>query len=99
MTRDERQDLSVKKWIQNKCKGTVVASTGFGKTRVAIKAINKILKQKPLYKILVVVPTLGLQEQWITILDKSGFSLNAQVIVINTASTHSYECDLFILDK
>lgn len=99
MTRDERQDLSVKKWIQNKCKGTVVASTGFGKTRVAIKAINKILKQKPLYKILVVVPTLGLQEQWITILDKSGFSLNAQVVVINTASTHLYECDLLIEDE
>jgi hypothetical protein len=30
ITRDERQEECRKKWIQNKCVGTVVASTGFG---------------------------------------------------------------------
>ena len=30
LTRDERQDESVRKWLQNKGKGTVVAATGVG---------------------------------------------------------------------
>lgn len=30
VTRDERQEQCRRKWILNKCKGTIVASTGFG---------------------------------------------------------------------
>ena len=40
MTRDERQEIARVKWIKNKCKGTIEACTGFGKTRVAINCIN-----------------------------------------------------------
>lgn len=29
-TRDERQEECRVKWVKNKCRGTVVASTGFG---------------------------------------------------------------------
>lgn len=30
MTRDERQDMCINKWVANKCRGTIVAATGFG---------------------------------------------------------------------
>lgn len=30
MTRDERQELCIKKWLSNKGKGVVIAGTGFG---------------------------------------------------------------------
>ena len=30
VTRDERQEESVKKWIKSKGKGTIVACTGYG---------------------------------------------------------------------
>lgn len=30
LTRDERQDECVKKWLQNKGKATIVAATGVG---------------------------------------------------------------------
>ena len=30
MTRDERQEQCRVRWIKNKCRGTIVASTGFG---------------------------------------------------------------------
>lgn len=99
MTRDERQALCVKRWIENKCCGSIVGPTGFGKTSLAIIAIKKILKQKPLYKVLVIVPTIGLKEQWMLILDKNGLSLNSDVVVINTAATHEYQCDLLVLDE
>ena len=30
ITRDERQEECRKKWVKNRCVGTIVASTGFG---------------------------------------------------------------------
>ena len=36
MTRTERQREAVKKWIKNKGKGTILAGTGFVKSRMAV---------------------------------------------------------------
>ena len=38
ITRDERQEECRRKWIKNRCVGTIVASTGFG----TVKAIYNI---------------------------------------------------------
>ena len=43
VTRDERQEESVKKWIKSKGRGTIVACTGYGKTRVATIIIGKLI--------------------------------------------------------
>ena len=43
VSRDERQAEAVTKWLQSKGKGTIIACTGFGKTRVAINCIKKVL--------------------------------------------------------
>ena len=40
MTRDERQKLAIRRWIEHKGKSTIVATTGFGKTRCAILLIQ-----------------------------------------------------------
>ena len=64
MTRTERQQTAVKRWLASKGRGTIVAGTGFGKTRCALMAIKALLKKYPLFRILVVVPTDALQKQW-----------------------------------
>ena len=99
VSRDERQEESRVKWIKSKCRGTVEACTGFGKTRVALNCITSILKNYPSFRILVVVPTELLQKQWISHLDAKGFSLNTKVEVINTTITYEHSCDLLIIDE
>ena len=99
VTRDERQDESMRKWISSKGKGTIVACTGYGKTRVAINCIKKVLTKYPDINILVVVPTDTLQKQWLMILDEQGLSLNVKVQIINTTAKNGYKCDMLIIDE
>lgn len=101
VTRDERQAQCIENWVKHKGKATVVGATGFGKTRVGTNLIGKILKRKPQYRILVVVPTTTLKEQWEEILDSLGYGLNCSVEVINTIvlKDTKYTCDFLILDE
>lgn len=99
VSRDERQEESRLKWIKNKCRGTVEACTGFGKTRVALNCIKSVLKGYPNFRVLVVVPTELLQNQWVSQLDKEGLSLNTKVEVINTTITYKHDCELLIIDE
>ena len=99
VTRDERQEEAMKKWLQSKGKGTIIACTGFGKTRVATNIITKVLSKYPQLRILVVVPTDTLRNQWIAILDELGLSLNTEVQVINTTAKNGYTCDMLVLDE
>lgn len=99
LTRDERQEQSKRAWLQNKGRGTIVAATGVGKTRIALNIIKSLLSKYPTIKVLVVVPTELLKTQWLEQLDQWGFSLNAEVQVINTTSKNGYTCDLLILDE
>lgn len=99
MTRDERQELCRINWIKSKCKGTIEACTGFGKTRCAVNCIKSILNKYPDKKILIVVPTNGLKEQWLTHIENNSLQLNAEVQIINTVIKHEWICDLLILDE
>lgn len=99
MTRTERQQESVRRWLKAKGKGTVVAGTGFGKTNVGLTCMKAILKKYPTIRILVVVPTTVLKEQWTLKIDEWGFSFNTEVHVINSVIKHNYICDLLILDE
>jgi superfamily II DNA or RNA helicase len=89
----------MRKWLQSKGKGTIVACTGYGKTRVAINCIKKVLTKYPTMSILVVVPTDTLQKQWVSILDENGLSLNVKVQIINTTAKNGYECDMLVIDE
>jgi superfamily II DNA or RNA helicase len=99
LTRDERQDESVRKWLQNKGKGTVVAATGVGKTRIAIKCIQKLRQKYPNIAVLVLVPTELLKNQWTEELDAWGLGFNTEVKVMMGASKKEYHCDMLIIDE
>ena len=98
-SRDERQEECRVKWIKNKCRGIIVAPTGVGKTRIALNCIRTILSRYPLFTVIVIVPTLTLQKQWIDEVDKLGYSLNVKVLVINSAVKKDYKCDLLVIDE
>ena len=98
MTRTERQQEAIRCWIKAKGRGTVEGCTGFGKTRMGLMTIKALLKKYPQFRILVVVPTTALKDQWQVQLDEWGFSFNSEVQVINTVIKHKWSCDLLILD-
>lgn len=97
--RTTRQEECRKKWIQNKCIGSIVAATGFGKTRVGLNCVETILKHYPTFKVLVVVPTDALQKQWTKQLDERGLGMNTDVLVINTAIKEKRSYHLVVLDE
>ena len=99
LDRTGRQKECLKAWINAKCKGSIVATTGFGKTRVGLMA-SKLLTQKfPNLKIIVVVPTDAIQGPWQEQLFEMGLAGQAEVIIINTLIKSYHECDLLILDE
>jgi superfamily II DNA or RNA helicase len=66
MTKDERQEIGIEKWKNNKGRGILNYVTGFGKTVVAIKIINRLFKKfGTTADVLIVVPTDILRNQWI----------------------------------
>lgn len=99
LTRDERQAESLKSWLRNKGKGCIEGCTGYGKTRIGINAIEKVMTKYPSLSVIVVVPTDVLKSQWSRLLDEKGLSLNCKVMIINTASKTLEKCDLLILDE
>lgn len=99
MTRDERQKDGVKKWILNKCRGTLEYATGVGKTRTALMAIKKFLDANPGKQVLVIVPTDYLKEQWIKALIDYGIFMGVEVQIINSAIKHNWDCGLLVIDE
>lgn len=101
MTRDERQDATVKKIVDVNCCGTVEATTAYGKTRVAQKIINLLRRKDNTRAVIVVVPTLQLKSQWEQILTDSKQINNTEVFVINglANSRMRRRCSLLVLDE
>ena len=99
LTRDERQEESLRAWLNHKGKGCVEGCTGYGKTRIGLNAIETVRKRYPTLSVIVVVPTDVLKNQWTKLLDERGLGLNCKVMIINTASKTMERCDLLILDE
>lgn len=100
MTQDERQELCVQKWVDNKCNGVVVAATGFGKTRIALLAIKRFLNKNPIRKVLVLVPNEPLLKQWSVKISESGFDFNCTVMTFSkVVKLGEYDTDLLIIDE
>ena len=99
MTRTERQQEAVRKWIAAKGRGTVEGATGVGKTRIGLMTMKALLKKYPYFRVLVVVPTTALKTQWEREIDDWGFTFNAEVQVINTIIKHNWTCDFLIIDE
>ena len=65
------QEKALIAWKNNNYKGIISATTGSGKTIIAIKAIEILAKQDPDLKIIIVVPSIALLNQWKDNLEKS----------------------------
>ena len=99
MDRTERQKLCMKRWLQSGGKGSIVACTGFGKTKLALDLADAFISKNPQAQLLVVVPTQVLKDQWITQIDERGLGLNICVEVINTVIKYDWTVDMLILDE
>ena len=99
MTRDDRQKLSCKRWVEAGGRASVVACTGYGKTRIAMMIIQSLYKRNPLLNVLVIVPTEVLKEQWQLELAKNKLFAICKVEIINTVIKNIYEVDLLVLDE
>lgn len=99
ITRTQRQKTCVKNWINTKGRATVVAATGFGKTRVAIITIKHLLKVNPDAQILISVPTDVLKKQWVKELVEFNLLSNCCVEIINTIVKNDHTVDLLICDE
>ena len=97
--RTERQLEIVQKFADNKGRGTLLAATGFGKTFTAVMVILRMIKSRPKCKIIVVVPTINLKNQWAKELKRYKAHKNCEVLVINTAYKTEATCDLLICDE
>lgn len=97
--RTARQHECLTKWVKNKCKGSIEAATGFGKTRVGLNAISAVHKHYPELKVIVVVPTDVLQIQWEEQLKERGLQDIATVKIINTIIKHDWVCSVLVLDE
>ena len=84
MDRTQRQKECLKRWLEFGGRASVVACTGFGKTRVALNLIDAFITKNPTAQVLVVVPTQVLKDQWIEQIDARGLGLNTRVEIINS---------------
>lgn len=98
-SRDIRQEQCINNWVRAKGHATCECATGFGKTRIGLLVIKKLLNLAPEKRVLIVVPTTLLREQWTNQIDEWGFSLNCEVQVINTVITRNWNTDLLIIDE
>lgn len=99
MTRTERQKEAVRKWIKAKGRGTIVAPTGVGKSFTSNLAMQALIKKYPGLRILIVVPTTALKDQWNEHIYEWNLTFNAEVQVINTVIKHTWTCDMLIIDE
>lgn len=98
-TRTIRQIFIIDEWIRGGCKGTVVACTRFGKTHCIMLAIKKCLERDSNRKVIIVVPSIPLKQQFDERLIREGYESNVKVKVVNTAASEDDECDLLIVDE
>ena len=82
--RDKEQRKALNAWAKQGFVGSVIAGTGFGKSRVGVLAVEHALKDGG--NALILVPTVQLQEQFIEEFDKWGVnSDNVEVICYQSA--------------
>lgn len=61
--------------------------------------IKKLLSKYPTLKILIVVPTELLKNQWLNHVETNQLQLNVIVQVINGVAKNGGQCDLLIIDE
>ena len=99
MDRDQRQDLCIERWKNAKGRGILELCVGFGKTRTALKIMQKMVSKKQDSKFIIIVPTEYLKGQWLLQLADWHLLHNTDILIINSAVGKTSECDLLIVDE
>lgn len=99
MTRDERQDQFIDKFIAAGGCGTLEAATAFGKTRVALKIIRYLRRSDKKRVVRIIVPHEHLKTQWEKLLKEWKIEQGTSVHIINSYVKGLWECSLLILDE
>lgn len=111
-TKTLKQKEIIKTWISQNAKSWIAAATGFGKSYIAVLAIQECNNRHSAKIINVVVPTTKLKEDWTGYWQGKGKTKkwvkghieihnlkNVNVYVINTYVTTIHECGLLIIDE
>ena len=82
--RDIEQKKALNAWANQGFRGSIIAGTGFGKSRCGVLAIEHVLKNGG--NALILVPTVQLQDQFIDEFDKWGVSTdNVEILCYQSA--------------
>lgn len=98
------QNLSLKKWGENKGIGTIALHTGAGKTKVGVDAAGKMFDNNNIKSCLILVPSTNLRDnEWINEFKKWGYEQWLPHITIECVQTaykwEEAQYDLIILDE
>lgn len=99
ISRTERQEQGVQKWVDNKLKGCLNWATGVGKTRGGLIAINRFIKKNPTKNVIVVTPSEPIQKQWVKEIADWNLTSNCSVKTMKDTSIHTYACTLLVIDE
>lgn len=99
ITRDDRQQIFINKFIKAGGKGTLEAATAFGKTRVALKIIQYLRRDKPNREVIIIVPHEYLKQQWEGLLRDWKCDKHSSVQIVNSYIKHNHKCSLLVLDE
>jgi superfamily II DNA or RNA helicase len=100
-SKTKRQKVVLNNWKANGYIGTFIGATGFGKTYLTIMGIRGMRKQGLVKDVIVTVPTINLQQQWMEELNKHG-ELNNTIVLVNNTAAKKYkmlQADLVIHDE
>jgi superfamily II DNA or RNA helicase len=82
--KNKQQKIALNAWARNGFRGSVIAGTGFGKSRVGVLAIGHALKDGG--NALLLVPTTQLQDQFLLQFEKWGVSTtNVEIMCYRSA--------------
>ena len=99
LSRTERQEQGVQRWVDNKLCGTLNWATGVGKTRGGLMAISRFLKKNPTKSVIVVVPSEPIQRQWNQELIAWNLFQQCSVKTMSDTSVNKYSCTLLVIDE
>lgn len=93
-TKDKEQRKALNLWAKHGYVGSIIAGTGFGKSRCGVLAIGKLLK--PGERALVLVPTNQLEDQFAEEFKKWGYEdILDQVTIMCYQSAHKFRNEKF----
>ena len=99
LSRTERQEQGVQRWVDNKLCGTLNWATGVGKTRGGLMAISRFLRKNPTKSVIIVVPSEPIQRQWNQELIDWNLFQQCSVKTMNDTSVNKYSCTLLVIDE